>query len=142
MQRIIFFPHLEVFPFENHDELTLLTWSITVVNSNIILKYFDYLNWFIVVVQLLSHVWLSAAPWTCRTPGFPSFTISQSLFKLTSIESGTPSNHLILCHPLLLPPSAFPSIKVFSNESTFHIRWPKHWSFSFSISPSNEYSKL
>ena len=65
-----------------------------------------------------------------------------SLLKLTSIESVTPSNHLILCHPLLLPPSVFPSIRVFSNESVLHIRWPKYWSFSFSISPSNEYSEL
>ena len=67
---------------------------------------------------------------------------SQSLLKLMSIELVMPSNHLILCHPLLLPPSIFPSIRVFSNESALHIRWPKHWSFNFSISPSNEYSGL
>ena len=71
-----------------------------------------------------------------------SFTISQSLLKPMSIESVTPSNHLILCHPLLLPPSIFPSIRVFSNESVLRIRWPKSWHFSFSISPSNEYSGL
>ena len=71
-----------------------------------------------------------------------SFTISQSLLKLMSIESVMPSNHLILCHPLLLLPSIFPSIRVFSNESALHVRWSKHWSFSFSISPSNEYSGL
>ena len=71
-----------------------------------------------------------------------SFTISQSLLKLTSIESMMPSNHLILYHLLLLLPSIFPSIRVFFNESTLHIRWPKDWSFSFSISPSNEYSGL
>ena len=71
-----------------------------------------------------------------------SFTISQSLLKPMSIESVTPSNHLILCHPLLLPPSLFPSIRVFSNESVLRIRWPKYWRFSFSISPSNEYSGL
>jgi len=71
-----------------------------------------------------------------------SFTISQSLLKLMSIESVMPSNHLILCHPLLLLPSMFPSIRVFSNESALHIRWPKYWSFSFSISPSDEYSGL
>ena len=71
-----------------------------------------------------------------------SFTISQSLLKLISIESVMPSNHLILCHPLLLLPSIFHSIRVFSNESAFHIRWPKYWSFSFSITPSNEYSGL
>ena len=71
-----------------------------------------------------------------------SITSSQSLLKLMSIESGMPSNHLILCCPLLLPPSVFPRIRVFSNESALCIRWPKHWSFSFSISPSNEYSGL
>ena len=71
-----------------------------------------------------------------------SFTISQNLLKSMSIESVMPSNHLILCHPLLLPPSLFPSIRVFSNELALHIRWTKYWSFSFSISPSNEYSGL
>ena len=86
-------------------------------------------------VQLLSCVWVFA------TPGFPCPPPSLSLLKLMSIESVTPSNHLILCHPLLLP-SIFPSIRVFSNESTLCIRWPKYWSFSFSISPSNEYSGL
>ena len=81
-------------------------------------------------------------PMDCSTPGFPSFTISRSLLKLVSIESVMPSNHLVLCHPLLLLPSIFPSIRDFSNESVLHIRWPKYWSFSFSISPSNEYSAL
>ena len=80
-------------------------------------------------------------PMDCSTPGFLSLTISQSLLKLMSIESVMPSNHLILCHPLL-PPSIFPIIRVFSNELVLHIRWPKYWSFSFSISPSNEYSGL
>ena len=75
-------------------------------------------------------------------PGFPSFTISQSLLKFMSIESMMPSNHLILCHPLLLLPSIFPGIRVFSNGSVLRIRWPKYWSFSFSISPFNEYSEL
>ena len=78
----------------------------------------------------------------CSTPISPSFTSSRSLCKLMSIESVMPSNHLILCQPLLLPPSIFPSISVFSNESVLPIRWPKYWSFSFSISPSNEYSGL
>ena len=78
----------------------------------------------------------------CSSPGFPSFTISQSLLKLMSIESVMAFNHLILCCPLLLLPSIFPSIRVFSKESALHIRWPKCWSFSFSISPSNEYSGL
>ena len=86
--------------------------------------------------------WLFASPWTAAYQASLSFTISQSLLKLTSIELVMPSNHLILCHPLVLPPSIFPSIRVFSNESVFHIRCPKYWSFSFSISPSNEYSGL
>ena len=95
------------------------------------------------VVQSLSHVWLYAAPRTAARQASLSFTISQSLFKLMSIESVMPSNHLILCRPFLLLPSIFPSIRVlFSNESTLHIRWPKCWSFKFSISPSNEYSGL
>ena len=76
----------------------------------------------------------------CSTPGFPVHTNSRSLLKLMSIELVMPSNHLILCRPLLLLPSLFPSIRVFSNELVLHIRWPKYWSFSFSISPSNEYS--
>ena len=80
-------------------------------------------------------------PWTAAHQAFLSFTISWSLLKLMSIEFIMPSNHLILCHPLLLP-SIFPSIRVFPNESVLHIRWPKYWSFSFSISPSNEYSGL
>ena len=78
----------------------------------------------------------------CSITGYLSLTISWSLLKFMSIESVMPSKHLILCHPLLLPPSIFPSIRVFSNESVIHIRWPKFWSFSFSISPSNEYSLL
>ena len=81
-------------------------------------------------------------PWTASCQASLSITNSQSLPKLTSIESVMPSNHLILCHPLLLPPSIFPSIRVFSKESVLRIRWPKYWSFSFSISPSNEYSGL
>ena len=76
-------------------------------------------------VQLLSHVWLFVTPWTAAWQASLSFTISQSLLRLTSIESLMPSNHLILCHPLLLLPSIFPSIRVFSNESALHIRWPK-----------------
>ena len=93
-------------------------------------------------VQLLSHVWLFATPWTAAHQASLSFTIPWSLLKLMSIESVLPSHHLILCHPLLLLPSIFPSIRVFSKESVLHIRWPKYWSFSFSISPSNEYSGL
>ena len=81
-------------------------------------------------------------PMDCSTPGRAVCHHSQSLLKLMFIESVMPSNYLILCHPLLLPPSIFPSIRVFSNESVLHSRWPKYWSFSFSISPSNEYSGL
>ena len=79
-------------------------------------------------------------PMDCSSPGSLSITNSWSLLTLMSIESVMPSNHLILCHPHLLPPSIFPSIRLFSNESVLRIRWPKNWSFSFSISPSNEYS--
>ena len=93
-------------------------------------------------VQLLSRVRLFATLWTAARQASLSITNSQSLLKLMSIESVTPSNHLILCHPLLLLPSVFSSIRVFSNESHFHIRWTKYWSFSFSISPSNEHSRL
>ena len=93
-------------------------------------------------VQLLSPVLLFATPWTVARQASLSITNSQSLLKLMSIELMMPSNHLILCCPLLLLPSVFPSIRVFSNESAFRIRWPKYWSFSFNISPSNEYSGL
>jgi len=93
-------------------------------------------------VQLLSRVRLFATPWTAALQASPSITNSWSLLKLMSIESVMPSNHLILYCPLLLLPSIFPSIRVFSNESVIHIRWPKYWSFSFSISPSNDYSGL
>ena len=93
-----------------------------------------------VSVQSLSCVQLFATPWTVACQASLSITNSQSLRKPMSIESVMPSNHLILCGPLLLLPSIFPSIMVFSNESALHIRWPKYWSFSFSISPSNEYS--
>ena len=90
----------------------------------------------------VAHSCLFATPWTGAHQASLSFTIFHSLLKLMSIESVMPSNHLVLCRPLLLLPSIFPSIRVFSNESALHIRWPKCWSFSFSISPSNEYSGL
>ena len=93
-------------------------------------------------VQLLSHVWLFLTPWTAACQASLSFTISQSLLTLMSVESVMPFNHLILCHPLLLLPSIFPSIRVFSNESALRIRWPKYCSFSFNISPSNEHPGL
>ena len=91
---------------------------------------------------MLSRVRPSATLWTAALQASLSITNSRSLTKLMSIESVMPSNHLILCRPLLLLPSIFPSIRVFSNESALHIRWPKYWSFTFSISPSNEYSGL
>ena len=97
---------------------------------------------FISSVQSLSRVQLFATPWTAAHEASQSITNSGSLFKLMSMESVTASNHLALCLPLLLPPSIFPSIRVFSDESALCIRWPKYWSFSFSISPSNEYSGL
>ena len=93
-------------------------------------------------LQLLSYVWLFVTPWTAACQAFLSFTISWSLLKLMSIESVMPSNHLILCCPLLLLLSIFPSIRVFSSESSLHIRWPKYWSFHFNISPSNAYLGL
>ena len=92
-------------------------------------------------VQSLSHVRLFATPWIAACQDSLSITNSQSLLRLVSITLVMPSDHLILCHPLL-PPSIFPSITVFSNESILHIRWPKYWSYSFSISPSNEYPGL
>ena len=93
-------------------------------------------------VQSLSRVWLFATPWTAAHRTSLSITNSQSSLKLMSIESVMPSNHLILCCPLLLLPSTFLSIRVFSNESVLHIRWPKYWSFRLRIGPSNEYSGL
>ena len=93
-------------------------------------------------VQLLSRVWLFATPWTAAHQASLSITNSRSLLKLMSIELVMPSNHFIFCHPLLLPPSIFPSMKVFSNQLVLPIRWPKYWSFSFNISASNEYSGL
>ena len=93
-------------------------------------------------MQSLSCVSLYATPWTAACQASLSITSSQSLLKLMSIVSVMPSNHLILCRPLLLLPSVFPSIRVFSNESVLHIRWPKYWSFSFNINPSSEYSGL
>ena len=93
-------------------------------------------------VQSLSRIRLFVTPWTTARQVSLFITISQSLLKFMSIESVMPSNHLILCHPLLLSPSIFPSIRVFSNESVLCIRWPKFWGFSLNISPFNEYSGL
>ena len=93
-------------------------------------------------VQSLSHVWLFATPWTAACQASLSITNSRSLPKFMSTESVMPSNHLILCRPLLLLPSIFPKIRVFSNESALHIKWPKYWSFNFNIGPSNEHPGL
>ena len=90
----------------------------------------------------VTQSYLTVTPWTAALQASLSITISRSLLKLMSTESVMPSNHLILCRPLLLPPSIFPSIRVFFNESALGIRWPRYWSFSFIISPSNEYSGL
>ena len=109
-------------------------------------KLFYWLSLYIFLqfssVQSLSHVQLFVTPWTATHQASLSITNSQSLLKLMSLESVMPSNHLILCRSLLLPPSIFPSVRVFSNELVLHIRWPKYWSFSFSVSTSSEYSGL
>ena len=102
---------------------------------------FSSVTW-VNLVQSLGRVQLFATPWTAELQASLSRTNCQNLLKLMSIASVMPSNHVILCHPLLLPPSIFPSIRVFSNESVLCIRWPKYWSLSCSISPSNEYSGL
>ena len=94
------------------------------------------------VFQSLSRVWHFVTPWTAACQASLSITSSQSLLKLMSSELVMPSNHLILCHPLLLLPSVFPSIRVFSNDSILHVRWPKYWSFRFNINSSNEQSGL
>ena len=99
-------------------------------------------NWDTSSVQSLNRVRLFATPWTAAHQVSLSITNSRSLLKLMSIESVMPSNHLLLCCPLLLLPSIFPNIRVFSSESALHIRWPKYWSSNFNISPSNEYSGL
>ena len=103
-------------------------------------KYFRQINCFLLFSR--SVVFDSSTPWTAAHQASVSITNSRSLFKLMSIKSVMPSNHLILCCSLLLLPSIFPSIRVFSSESVLHIMWPKYWSFNFSINPSNEYSGL
>ena len=106
------------------------------------LNWTEVIKMYAVVVQLLSCVWLFVTPWTVVRQAPLSSTLSHSLLKFMSVMSVMLSKQLTLCHPLLLLPSVFPSIRVFSNESALHIRWPKHWSFSFNISPSSEYSGL
>ena len=130
---------------------TLVVFSISWQDHNHTLPYsnwhfffflINFIGVFVVIVQLLSCIQLFAPPWTAARQTFLSFITFWSLLKLLSIESVMLSNHLILCCPLLLLLSIFPSIRAFSKKLTLHIRWPKYWSFSFSISPSNEYSGL
>ena len=109
------------------------------LSSNFHFYQYDFLTQ-LSSVQLLSCVWLFVTPWTAACQSSLSITNSRGLLKLMSIKSVMPSNHLFLCRHLLLLPSVFPSIRVFSNESALHIGWPKYWNFSFSISPSNDYS--
>ena len=109
---------------------------VEISNTQFSQFYIFFFHFVIVVIQSLSCVQLFGTPWAAARQSSLSLTISQSLLKLMSIESVMLSNHLILCHPFLLLPSIFPSIRVFSSESALHIKWPKYWSFSFSISPS------
>ena len=116
-------------------------WNIPITpRRTLVLTYSHFI--FLSFSYLCSIQLLFVTPWTAARQAFLSFTNSQSLLKIMSIESVMPANHLILCRPLLLPPSIFPRIRVLSKESVLHIRWPKYWSFSFIISPSNEYSGL
>ena len=115
-----------------------IKFSCMLSSKNFIALYFTLWS---LISPSLSYVQLFATPWTAARQASLSFTI-WSLLKLMSIESGMPSNHLVICHSFLLLPSVFPSIRVFSNESAFLIKWPKYWNFSFSISPSNEYLGL
>ena len=130
--------------FENGQAVDPIFWLInhlfsiaTFASENLL----DFFSWFS-SVQLLCRVWLFVTPWTAVCQASLSITNSRSPPKPMSIESVMPSNHLILCHPLLFLPSIFPSIRVFSSESALRIRWPKYWSLGFSISPSNEYLGL
>ena len=120
--------------------------SLNVFTTESMASFEIYITWRVSVqfssLPLLSHVWLFVNPWTVAHQASLSITNPWSLLKLISIELVMPSNHLILCRPLLLLPSIFPSIRVFSNESVLCIRWAKYWNFSLSISPSNEYSGL
>ena len=132
---------LAEWPQERH---SIWAWaSCSVILDGWCLSHLSELLWpsWDTSVQSLSHVWLFAAPWTAAHQASLSITNAQTLLKLMSLESVMPFNHLILCLPLL-PPSIFPSIRVFSNESALPIRWPMYWRFSFSISPSSEYSGL
>ena len=123
-----------IFSYTSSQFVFLLPW-----NASLYILV-TFLLGFFVTIQLLSRVWLFATQWPAAHQASLSFTVSRSMLKLMSIESVMPSNHLVLCCPLFLLPSILPSIRVFSNESTLLIRWPKY--YSFSISPSNEYPGL
>ena len=134
------FPSIRVFPNKRDLPIRLPKyWSFSISPPN---EYSRLISFQFSSVQSLSCVRLFATPWTAARQASLSITNSWSLLRPMSIESVMPSNHLILCHPLLLLPSIFPSIGVFSNESALRIKWPKYWSFSFNISPSNEHSGL
>ena len=130
------------FGFAGHMISTQLLNSVVIVQRQQHVRERVQLFFNMSSVQSFSCVWLFMTPGTAAHQASLSITKSRSLLKLMSIESVMPSNYLILCYPLLLLPSIFPSIRVFSNESVLHIRWPRYWSFSFSISLSNEYSGL
>ena len=133
---------METFKSSIHPIYSLIFIKV-VVHMILFLSFWGFFFFFFgCSVQLPSHVRLLATPWTAACQASLSITNSRSLLKLMSIGSVMPSNHLILWRPLLLLPSVFPSIRVFSDESVLHIRWPKYWSFSFNISPSNEYPGL
>ena len=139
------FPSLDLrflFPKSRHSDNAESAHVFNLFGHYRLLRRLLLLRYIYISVQLLSRVRLFATPWTVARQASPSITNSWSILKLMSIELVMPSNHLILCRPLLLPPSIFPSIRVFSNESVLCIRWAKYWSFSFSISSSNEYSGL
>ena len=126
--------------FEARNEGDFIFWAA--LKPNVSLQRFSLYVSLQSAVLLLSHVRLFVTPWTAAGQAFLSIAHSQSLLKLMSIESVMPSSPLILCHPLLLLPSVFTSIRVFSNQLSLYIKWPKYWTFSFSISPSSEYSGL
>ena len=133
-----------VFSIKEHSLCKILPWYHPCLGQGLLLCCWQSGNSNLTFssVQSLSRVWLFATPWTAARQDSLSITNSRSSPKPMSIELVMPSNHLILCRPLLLLPSIFPSIKVFSNESALHIRWPNYWSFSFIMSSSNEYSEL
>ena len=143
--KLTFYNSLEEFLLLKKDNLYLLKyppWSFALGRSQINLIYYVCDLIIFSSVQSLSYVQLFVTAWSAARQASVSITNSQSFLRLMSIESMMPSNHLTLCHPLLLLPTIFPRIRVFSNESVIRIRWPKYWSFRFSISPPNEYSGL